>query len=380
MYGCFFTLHPNTLTTTDMKTKLILLVTFLSVSLMAFSQDSYELNGRKNGYITEFVQNKTEDYSCTVELSMENMKFSFGYNGLLTDESNEDWVDQMCDVTFKTNKGESFRYSTIVKEDVGLGSLFGCHEYRIIIPASSMIDKAKELAVFFRGNLTEVSIKRQKDGKERKIQQFNVNTRKLLPKMIADMQDKLHYKIDDKFLRDLGITHSAGDAGRWLIPICKESPNLMPDITHPESTHITSKIIQWAQDSMMKEPEGYFTMYYTRAAGTSDRDAVTDIYFVPEDYEPVMQNGKEITCPPKVKYFTLHTRDNIFGAWVEEITMNGGHLYKHEYEILLNEVFGDRVFFLLTDETRYHPNPSLSCKGHLVESLTKKNPIWTKIR
>lgn len=187
-----------------------------------------------------------------------------------------------------------------------------------------------------------------------------------------------------------GISEKAGNKTavqkqtekNWPEDYCYESPRLCHS-KHPKSQHVSSKTIQWAMDSWIEEngASREYTMYYTRPNNSTDKMAVTDVYFVPTNYTPVMENGKEVTCPPHVEYFTLRPDDNLLGAWVEEVVKKpDGHLYRVKRELIFDEVFGDRAFFLLADETQYHPATKLSPKTHKIYSSQPLKTITTKIR
>lgn len=163
-----------------------------------------------------------------------------------------------------------------------------------------------------------------------------------------------------------------------IIQKCKETPTLM-EFEHPFTRHVMLKDVQWARDWFIGDV--HCTMYYTNTAGTRDPLAVTDIYFVPESYVPMVRNGKEITCPPKVEKFILHVdgEEQFFGAWISLIAMKeNGELCKIQMEHRLDEVLGDRVFYLLAGETKYHAQP-LRNSMERVKTVTLKSPVITNL-
>lgn len=165
---------------------------------------------------------------------------------------------------------------------------------------------------------------------------------------------------------------------KWPQDYCQDTPSVFHD-NHPLSAHISGKYILWAMDGGVDDKD--YTMYYTKETSNYKSNAVTDVFFVPTDYKPVVENGKEITCPPRVQYFTFHPNDNLIGARVEEIVRKSdGHLYKIEKELIFDEVFGDRVFFFLTGETKYDPDTRFSPKNHKINSSTPMKTVTTKIR
>lgn len=217
----------------------------------------------------------------------------------------------------------------------------------------------KSVALYKNGSLV---------GQEISIEAHNSTT---LDDMLEGFSKRVN--VDSRFMLKSNVLTEARIRQK-----CKETPTLM-EFEHPFTRHVMLKDVQWASDWYIGDV--HCTMYYTNASGTRDPLAVTDIYFVPENYVPLVRNGKEITCPPKVENFILHNDGNeqFFGVWVSLIGMKeDGKLCKIQMEHRLDEVFGDRVFYLLAGETKYHAQP-LRNSMERVKTVTLKSPVITNL-
>lgn len=269
-----------------------------------------------------------------------------------------------CNVSIKLHDGSKLDFNNVVYIYIKSGEN-GCAIAPVIeindntMPKLLKIKESdmKSIALYKNGSLV---------GQEISVNAHNSTT-------LDDMLDgySKRVKVDQRLMHKSNFITEAA-----LIKKYREMPRLM-DFAHPTSQHVVSKSIQWAQDSWIEDV--CCTMYYTKSAATNDANAVTDIYFVPENYVPIVRDGKEITSPPRVENFILHIDgdDQFFGAWVSTTAMKeDGTLCKVQMELKLNEVFGDRIFFLLTDDTMYHP-------GHLQKNLERsttsilKSPVIT---
>lgn len=271
-----------------------------------------------------------------------------------------------CNVSIKLHDGSKIDFNNIVY-------LYLTEDYDecTIVPVIDINDSTiPKLLKLKHSDMKSISLYKNGSlvGEEITVYAHNSTT---LDDMLEGFSKRV--KVDSRFMqKGYAITEAA------LIKKCREVPRLM-DFDHPISQHVLAKSIQWAQDSWIDD--FCCTMYYTKSAATSDANAVTDIYFVPENYVPIVRDGKEITSPPRVENFILHIDgdDQFFGAWVSTTAMKeDGTLCKVQMELKLNEVFGDRIFFLLTDDTMYHP-------GHLQKNLERsttsilKSPVITSL-
>lgn len=271
-----------------------------------------------------------------------------------------------CNVSIKLHDGSKLDFNNVVYIYVKSGES-GCAIAPVIdindntMPKLLKIKESdmKSIALYKNGSLV---------GQEISVNAHNSTT---LDDMLEGYSKRV--KVDPRLMHKSNVITEAA-----LIKKCRETPKLM-SFDHPFTQHVMSKsAVQWAMDNVVNDARS--TMYYTKAA-TSDADAVTDIYFVPENYVPIVRNGKEITCPPRVENFILHVDgdDQFFGAWVSLIAMKeDGKLCKVQMELKLDEAFGDRVFYLLAGETRYHAQ---TLRNSLERSTTStlKSPVITPL-
>lgn len=276
--------------------------------------------------------------------------------------------------TFETTEGDSFFWlapSVYCSQRNGVSTLalmFKCD-------FSDNKNNYQYFKPLFQGCIKRISVKC--DSYQDVLFEGEARMGATLPRMMADIEEKSGRIFSIQFKLQVGYSLSEDQTDKFIDEhvvvgrICHSK--------HPSSMYLRSKKVLWCMDSWVDEKE--YTMYYAREKSNPNENAVTDVYFIPTDYSPIIENNKEITCPPRVLYFTLHKDDNLMGAWVEEIVKKSdGHLYNIQREMIFDEAFGDKVFFLLTGETQYEPSPTLSPKGHVVNSSTPKRTITKRLR
>ncbi len=113
------------------------------------------------------------------------------------------------------------------------------------------------------------------------------------------------------------------------------------------------------QEDFKAEGKNY-TMYFADPfSGGRTKDVVSSVYFVPEDFKPVIIEGRDKNRPPLMQKFVYHNLgdDSFVGAVISEITCdkNGNNRIVKTREIKLPNDIANTILGMILGDYEYKP-------------------------
>lgn len=149
--------------------------------------------------------------------------------------------------------------------------------------------------------------------------------------------------------------------------VINNKENNLPYYIQPES-------VQYSKKFEMNGKK--YTMFYTDYCQKfSDRkDAVLEIYFVPDDFKLYKEGVSELNSPPKLEQFVYHKlegeRDFMSAVISESVCDSDGENYKRTIrEIVLPDNIGEKLLDLYQGNTKFYMVPGVDT---YVEVYTSK--------
>lgn len=153
------------------------------------------------------------------------------------------------------------------------------------------------------------------------------------------------------------------------------------NFVRPETDHASPEIVQFSMD--FKAEGKNWTMYYVDITKTSrsEKNVVSRVIFVPQDYKRRSSLGREETAPPGLVWLSYHDigADEFIGVVVDEIIDKSGSLYRVRREIKLPDEVGNELMGLLLDETQFKPINILKGSTRVVNTPDLDKTVETKI-
>ena len=138
----------------------------------------------------------------------------------------------------------------------------------------------------------------------------------------------------------------------------------------PETSYVRPEVRQFAMD--FKAEGKNWTMYYVDELKKIHdyKNYVSDIYLVPQDYEPRIVIKSDSNCPPRVEKIVYHDigADEFIGVVVTDYKFVNGRKITTTREMKVPDEVGNELTALISSETNFKPNSKFVKKFEIVKS------------
>lgn len=138
----------------------------------------------------------------------------------------------------------------------------------------------------------------------------------------------------------------------------------------PETNYVRPEVRQFAMD--FKAEGKNWTMYYVDEAKKihDNKNYVTDIYLVPQDYEPRVVIKSDLNCPPKVQKIVYHDigANEFIGVVVTDFKFVNGRKITTTREMRVPDEVGNELTALISSETNLKPYSKFVNNFEIVKS------------